>query len=64
MPLWMIHHTSGIFTEDDKHQLAARIADHYERVGLPRFYAITIFNETSPENFYVGGETCPAGVAL
>ncbi len=64
MPLWMIHHTPGIFTSEDKQKLAARIADHYERVGLPRFYVITIFNETSPENFYVGGEPRPVGARV
>jgi phenylpyruvate tautomerase PptA (4-oxalocrotonate tautomerase family) len=65
MPLWMIHHTPGIFSNaEDKRQLAARITEHYQRVGLPRFYVITIFNETSPENFYVGGEPSPAGVRV
>jgi len=56
MPLWTIHHTPGIFSDEEKHQLASRITDHYERIGLPRFYVITIFNETRPEDFYVGGE--------
>ena len=37
MPLWTIHHTPGIFSDEEKHQLAARITDHYERIGLPRF---------------------------
>jgi phenylpyruvate tautomerase PptA (4-oxalocrotonate tautomerase family) len=64
MPLWNIHHTPGIFTDDDKHQLASRIADHYEKVGLPRFYVVTLFHETRPENFYVGGEPSPAGVRI
>ena len=49
MPLWTIHHTPGIFSDEEKHQLAARITDHYERIGLPRFYVVTIFNETRPE---------------
>ncbi|WP_067821027.1 tautomerase family protein [Nocardia inohanensis] len=64
MPLWTIHHTPGIFTPEEKHQLASRIADHYERVGLPRFYVVTLFQETQPENFYVGGEPTPAGVRV
>lgn len=64
MPLWTIHHTPGIFSDEEKHQLAARITDHYERIGLPRFYVITIFNETRPEDFYVGGEPTPAGVRV
>jgi phenylpyruvate tautomerase PptA (4-oxalocrotonate tautomerase family) len=64
MPLWTIHHTPGIFSADQKRDLAARIADHYEKAGLPRFYVITIFNETRPEDFYVGGEPTPVGVRV
>jgi phenylpyruvate tautomerase PptA (4-oxalocrotonate tautomerase family) len=64
MPLWTIHHTPGIFSDDQKRDLASRIADHYEKAGLPRFYVITIFNETRPEDFYVGGEPTPVGVRV
>ncbi|MFC9894791.1 tautomerase family protein [Nocardia sp. NPDC127579] len=64
MPLWTIHHTPAVFTADDKHQLAARIADHYEKVGLPRFYVVTLFQETRPEDCYVGGEPTRAGVRV
>ncbi|GCE38190.1 hypothetical protein Rhow_001229 [Rhodococcus wratislaviensis] len=62
--MWTIHHTSGIFADDDKRLLAARIADHYEQVGLPRFYVVTLFHETRPEDFYVGGEPTPVGVRI
>ena len=64
MPLWTIHHTPGIFSDDEKRDLASRIADHYEKAGLPRFYVVTIFNETRPEDFYVGGEPTPVGVRV
>jgi phenylpyruvate tautomerase PptA (4-oxalocrotonate tautomerase family) len=64
MPLWIIRHTPGIFSDDQKRDLASRIADHYEKAGLPRFYVITIFNETRPEDFYVGGEPTPVGVRV
>lgn len=64
MPLWTIHHTPGIFTADDKRELAARITDHYGKVGLPRFYVVTLFNETRPDDFYVGGEPTPVGVRV
>ena len=64
MPLWTIHHTPGIFSAEEKHQLASRITDHYERIGLPRFYVVTIFNETRPGDFYVGGEPTPVGVRI
>ncbi|MEV0710353.1 tautomerase family protein [Nocardia aurea] len=64
MPLWMIHHSPAIFTDDDKHRLASRIADHYEQVGLPRFYVITLFHQTPPEDFYVGGQPTPVGVRI
>lgn len=64
MPLWTIHHTPGIFTAAEKRELASRIADRYQRAGLPRFYVVTIFHETAPEDFYVGGEPAPAGVRV
>ncbi|MFK8844875.1 tautomerase family protein [Streptomyces sp. Ac-502] len=64
MPLWTIHHTPGTFTDAEKHRLASHIADHYEEVGLPRFYVVTLFHETRPEDFYVGGEPAPAGVRI
>lgn len=64
MPLWTIHHTPGIFTDEEKRQLAARITDHYEKAGLPRFYVVAVFNETRPEDFYVGGEPTPVGVRV
>lgn len=64
MPLWTVHHTPGIFTDQEKHKLASDIADHYQRVGLPRFYVVTVFHETRPEDFFVGGEPTAAGVRI
>src|SRR3954447_26618391 len=64
MPLWTIHYTPGLFSDQQKHDLASRIADHYENAGLPRFYVITIFNETRPAAFYVGGEPTPVGLRV
>lgn len=64
MPLWMVHHTPGLLSDEQKRELSARIADHYEKAGLPRFYVITIFNETQPQDFYVGGEPTPVGLRV
>lgn len=64
MPLWTIHHTPGIFRAAEKRKLASRITDHYERVGLPRFYVVTLFQETAPEDLYVGGEPTSVGVRI
>lgn len=64
MPLWTVHHTPDFFTAADKRELAARIADHYEHVGLPRFYAVVIFNETRSDDLYVGGEPTPLGLRV
>lgn len=64
MPLWTIHHTPGIFTAQDKRELASRITDGYARAGLPRFYVVTLFQETAPEDFYVGGEPTTVGVRI
>ena len=64
MPLWTIHHTPGTFTDEEKQRLASNITDHYEKIGLPRFYVVTLFHETRPEDFYVGGEPAPVGVRI
>ena len=64
MPLWTIHHTPGIFTVDEKRELANRITDHYEQIGLPRFYVVVVFNEVVAEDLYVGGEPTPTGVRI
>ncbi|MUL65714.1 4-oxalocrotonate tautomerase [Mycobacterium sp. CBMA 234] len=64
MPLWAIHHTPGFFTDEDKRDLAARITDHYERAGLPRFYVVVIFDEIRSENLYVGGEPTSVGLRV
>ncbi|WP_250283838.1 tautomerase family protein [Frankia sp. CiP1_Cm_nod2] len=56
MPLWRIDHTEGIFTDEDKARLAESVTDHYARFGLPRFYVVVLFSETSASSFYVGGE--------
>ncbi|MCF3132904.1 tautomerase family protein [Streptomyces olivochromogenes] len=64
MPLWTVHHTPGTFTDEEQQRLASRITDHYEEIGLPRFYVVTVFHEIRPENMYVGGEPTPAGVRI
>ncbi|MFD6415354.1 tautomerase family protein [Streptomyces sp. NPDC060194] len=64
MPLWTVHHTPGIFSAEEKHGLAAAIADHYQEVGLPRFYVVVLFHELRPEDFHIGGEPAPVGVRV
>ncbi|MBI2703064.1 MULTISPECIES: tautomerase family protein [Mycobacterium] len=64
MPLWTIHHSPGVFTDAEKHELAGRITDHYEKAGLPRFYVITLFKETGTQDFYVGGEPAPMAIRV
>jgi phenylpyruvate tautomerase PptA (4-oxalocrotonate tautomerase family) len=64
MPLWTIHHSPGVFSQSDKQQLAANITAHYEKIGLPRFYVMTVFSEISPDDFFVGGEAISTGVRI
>ncbi|MER7948729.1 tautomerase family protein [Streptomyces sp. NPDC096079] len=64
MPLWTVHHTPGVFSDDDKHRLASAVADHYEKAGLPRFYVVTLFHEVRPEDFHVSGDPTPVGVRI
>ncbi|WP_220093756.1 tautomerase family protein [Gryllotalpicola protaetiae] len=62
--MWTIYHSPGFLDGQEKRDLASRIADHYEAVGLPRFYVVTVFRETSPEDMYVGGEPSSAAVRI
>lgn len=64
MPLWNIHHTPGIFTAEEKRSLASGITDQYARLGLPRFYVVTLFHEVEPENFFIGGVQAPTAVRI
>lgn len=64
MPMWNIYHTQGIFSAQEKKQLASRITDHYHEVGLPRFYVVTAFHEVAAENLYIGGEENPLAVRV
>lgn len=56
MPLWHIYHPAGIYTAEQKQALAADVTALYARVGLPKFYAVTLFHEVDESSFYVGGE--------
>jgi phenylpyruvate tautomerase PptA (4-oxalocrotonate tautomerase family) len=55
MPLWQIHHSTGLLGKDDRKAMAGAITDLYARV-LPRFYVGVVFNEVDPDNLYIGGE--------
>ncbi|MFK0181621.1 tautomerase family protein [Streptomyces xanthochromogenes] len=64
MPMWNIHHTPGVFGAVEKQRLASDITDHYEKVGLPRFYVVTLFQQVRCEDFYVGGRPIELGVRI
>jgi phenylpyruvate tautomerase PptA (4-oxalocrotonate tautomerase family) len=54
MPLWTIHHSTGVFTDPDRRELAGTVTGLYTL--LPRFYVGVVFNEVPAGSFYVGGE--------
>jgi phenylpyruvate tautomerase PptA (4-oxalocrotonate tautomerase family) len=56
MPLWNVYHPVGAYSEEEKRDFAERVTSHYEAVGLPRFYVVTLFHEVDRGSFYVGGE--------
>ncbi|WP_059016267.1 tautomerase family protein [Mycobacterium sp. M26] len=64
MPLWTIYHAPGTFTGADKQELAAAVTERYRAIGLPRFYVVVIFRETSAGDFFVGGEPSSAAVRV
>jgi Putative oxalocrotonate tautomerase enzyme len=55
MPLWKISHPAGAFSDQDKAKLSDEIASFYNRVPIPKFYCVTIFEEYTKDSLYVGG---------
>ncbi|MHC3474433.1 tautomerase family protein [Streptomyces sp. 7R007] len=64
MPLWHIHHPPGAYTPQQKQQLAEDVTGFYTRIGLPKFYVITLFHEIDENSFYVGGEPSRTSVRI
>ena len=62
MPLWSIYHPAEVYSEQDKRDFAADITTSYTRIGLPKFYVVTVFTAVDPADFLIGGE--PAGDAV
>ncbi|MEU3572312.1 tautomerase family protein [Kitasatospora sp. NPDC036755] len=62
MPLWHVYHPPGTYTPEQKRRLAVDVTGFYTRIGLPRFYVMTLFHEIAADSFHVGGE--PSGTAV
>lgn len=56
MPLWTIYHPPEAYTDQDKREFAAAITANYVRIGLPKFYAVALFQPVDAASFLVGGE--------
>ncbi|MEU6404013.1 tautomerase family protein [Streptomyces sp. NPDC046985] len=56
MPLWHIYHPADAYTPEDKERIAKDVTDVYARIGLPRFYVVTLFHQIEADSYYVGGE--------
>lgn len=57
MPKWVFHHTTGVFTAEEKQHVAREMTKTYTRVGLPAFYYRAHFVKLQPDSIYAGGET-------
>ncbi|OQE21856.1 hypothetical protein PENSTE_c011G06806 [Penicillium steckii] len=57
MPKLVFNHAAGIFTNEEKSQIAQKMTKIYTSVGLPAFYCHTQFFELPPNSMYAGGET-------
>lgn len=55
MPLWHVHHSTGVLAKADRKAIAEAVTELYARV-LPRFYVGVLFNEVDPDDLYIGGE--------
>jgi phenylpyruvate tautomerase PptA (4-oxalocrotonate tautomerase family) len=56
MPLWKIHHPVGAYSAEDKKAFSETVTRVYDRVPIPRFYVVVIFEEIAPDSIYVGGD--------
>jgi len=57
MPLWLVIHPPGTFTDTaSKAAFARDVTQVYTSIGLPAFYVGISFNEQSPTNLWIGGE--------
>lgn len=64
MPLWNLYHPPGVWSAEDKKQLAEEVTALYTPFGLPKFYVVTLFHEVGPDSFLVGGEPRSASVRI
>jgi phenylpyruvate tautomerase PptA (4-oxalocrotonate tautomerase family) len=55
MPLWKIHHPADAYSDADKKEFAETITGIYTQIPIPAFYVVTIFEEVTGNNVYVGG---------
>lgn len=64
MPLWTIHTPTGTYKAEEKKDFARDITAYYERIGLPRFYVVVVFQEHDSESFLIGGEPALSAVRV
>lgn len=64
MPLWHVYHPPGTYTPQQKQQFADDITSFYTRIGLPKFYVVTLFHEIDASSFFVGGEPSQNAVRI
>lgn len=57
MPFWKIHHPVDAYTKEDKKEFAGAIAQLYQAIPIPKFYVVSVFEEVSADNMYVGDES-------
>ncbi|KAG2176185.1 hypothetical protein INT43_005419 [Umbelopsis isabellina] len=64
MPLHRFYYAPGIFSAQDKKEIAQRITKIYTDFGLPAFYVDVIFLEVPVDSIYIGGEPAPKFVRV
>jgi phenylpyruvate tautomerase PptA (4-oxalocrotonate tautomerase family) len=63
MPLWKVYHSPGAFTPEEKQALSKDITALYS-VRLPEFYVGVVFQEVTPDSFFVGGKSVDSFVRI
>ena len=56
MPLHQFYHAPGVFSDQQKSDLANAITKLYMGFGLPAFYVVVMFKELKTSEYFVGGK--------
>ncbi|KAG2187541.1 hypothetical protein INT44_005230 [Umbelopsis vinacea] len=64
MPLHRFYYAQGLFSAQDKQEIAQRITKIYTDANLPAFYVNVVFIEVLEDSIFISGKPAPKFVRL